>query len=251
MLRWNEPRKDIRKSRTVIGIKFKEYYEDPGFWGLDPELRSQTELKEAYGNLTANISHSKYRASVDKVIRSLPSDAREEIEGLIEDRQKASCNEKFRRQWCVVAVRPKIKHHFGGEGFFKSSKNQDWLVMIKGETADRTDRKRPARWEDPWRKPYEPRRRYPRLIEDDYYDRDYPTRPIVRERLPPAQVRPPIPCPSPIPILEDRRHRLLTRDADIDGYRPGTIVVGDVANQEEAEKKMDEILDDLPGKFTI
>jgi len=44
---------------------------------------------------------------------------------------------------------------------------------------------------------------------------------------------------------------LLTRDADIDGYRPGTIVVGDVANQEEAEKKMDEILDDLPGKFTI
>lgn len=77
------------------------------------------------------------------------------------------------------------------------------------------------------------------MIEDDYYDRDY-------QRRPPRPI-----SPMPMPMLvEDQRHRPLTRDAVIDGFRPGTIVVGEVANHEEAKKKMDDIITDLPNKFT-
>lgn len=247
-MKWNEPRRDARKSWSILGIKLKEYFDDPGFWGMDPELRSQEELRVAYEALTTNVSLSKHRTSVEKTIRALPEEARESIEGLVEDRQQASSNEKFRRQWSVIAVRPKIKHHYGGEGFFKSAKSHDWLIMLKGETVDRTERKRPNRWDDPWRKPYQPRprrRRYPRVsprvIEEDYYERDFRRR----------QAHSPIRCEFPIPIIEDHRHRQITYDAQSDGFRPGTIIVNQVSNMEEAEKKMDEILEDLPNKFTV
>jgi len=55
----------------------------------------------------------------------------------------------------------------------------------------------------------------------------------------------------PMAVMEDNRHRELSRDAEMDGYRPGTIVVGNVPTPGEAEKKMEKILDDLPGKFTL
>jgi hypothetical protein len=76
------------------------------------------------------------------------------------------------------------------------------------------------------------------MVEDDYYERDY------QRRLP----RPTSPTPL---LVEDHRHRRLTHDAEIEGFRPGTIVVGEVSNHEEAEKKMDEILTDLPTRFNV
>jgi len=257
-LRWNPGRKNARKSWGLMGMKIKEYYEDPGFWGIDPEYRSQAELQDAYDDMTANASEIKHRATVNKAMRNLPADARESIEGLIELREKACSNGKFQRQWSVVAVRPKTKYHYGGEGLFKSSKNKDWYIMLKGETVDRKERKLPNRWDDPWRKPYQPlvrsRRRH---IDDDYYGGDWPRdrvrrlSPIRRPRSP-VYYPPPVHMPAfPMAVMEDNRHRELSRDAEIDGYRPGTIVVGNVPTAGEAEKKMEKILEDLPGKFTL
>jgi hypothetical protein len=246
-LRWEEPRRDIRQSVKLLGIKVKSYDEDPGYWGIDPELRSQSELLTIFHTLKSSVSPSKYRASVNKAMRALPEEARACVEGLIEDREKNTSNYQFKRQWSVVAVRPKIKNHFGGDSWFKSVKSRDWLIMIKGETLDCTERRCPARWDDPWRKPYKPVRRirrspdHPVAIEDEYYDMDYHRRPL------PAPIRP----PSPMTLLEDNRHRLLSRDAEVDGFRPGTIVIGDVFGHNDAEKKMDEILTDLPNKFAI
>lgn len=144
-----------------------------------------------------------------------------------------------------------MKYHFGDEGWFKSAKRQDWLIMIKGQTSDKSERQQPTRYLDPWRKPYEPVRRrsrrahYPRMMEDDYYGRDYPR--VVPQPCPPVEIR----QFSPLPPLEDNRHRLLSRDAEIDGFRPGTVVIGEISNHEEAEKKMNEILTDLPNNLTV
>jgi hypothetical protein len=241
-LRWSGSKKYITQSVKFLGLKVKRYDEDPGFWGIDPELCSQSELQDTLRHLMSNTSPANYRASVNKAMRALPEQARETVEGLVELRTQSTSNYQFKRQWGVVAVRPKIKNHFGGDSWFKSVKSQDWLIMIKGETLDHTERRRPDRWDDPWRKPYRPvhrRRHYP--TEDEYYDIDY------RRRSIPAPVR----RPSPMSLLEDNRHRLLSWDAEVDGYRPGTIVVGDAFSHDDAEKKMDEILTDLPSKLTV
>lgn len=251
LLRFTEPKKELRGGISFLGLSLKRFDEDGGFWGIDPELRSQNELQDALHALISRVSEAKYRASVEKAMRALPADARETVECLLEDRERNTSNYKFTRTWSVVAVRPKMKYHFGGEGLFKSAKRQDWLIMIKGQTLDQAKRKRPTRWEDPWRKPYEPvhrrsrRPHYPRIIEENYYGRDYPR--IMPRPRSPVDIRP----LSPLPFVEDHRHRQLTRDAEIDGFRPGTIVVGEVSNHEEAEKKMNEILTDLPNKLTV
>jgi hypothetical protein len=108
----------------------KRYDEDPGFWGIDPEFRSQSELQDDLDTLTSNLMPAKYKASVDKAMRGLPGDAREVVEGLIEDRVRNTTYSDIKRQWTLVAVRPKIKYNFGNEpGWFKSSKNRDWVRL--------------------------------------------------------------------------------------------------------------------------
>jgi hypothetical protein len=39
LLRYAEPKKDLRGSLSFLGLSFKRFDEDPGFWGIDPELR--------------------------------------------------------------------------------------------------------------------------------------------------------------------------------------------------------------------
>ena len=238
----------------MLGFKIKEYYEDPGVWSLDPELRSQEELKTAYEALST--FEAKHRESVNKAMRGLPKKARSSIKTLVEDRERSSSNAKARRQWSIVAVRPKIKDHYGGLSFFKSAKSQDWLIMLKGETVDKAERKYPYRFEDPWRNNFQPvpRRRSPRRscppprpVSYNSWDHDYIPPQRVRHHSP-VRVR----SQSPLPFIpmEDHRHRQISGSSEIEGFRPGTIVVGEVLNIEDAEKKMDEILQDLPAKFS-
>jgi hypothetical protein len=248
LLRWTNPIKDVRASISLLGIGFKKYHEDPGYWGIDPEMRSQVELQEALQVLTSNSSQANYRDSVYKAISSLPESAREVVEGLLEDRAKNTSNENHTRRWTVVALRPQVKNHFEKDRFFKSKKSQDWLIMIKGETLDRKRRQVTNRWYDPWRKPYHPRsRRRPvrPYFDDDYIvdERDYSRRPVYPHP-------PPMRYPSP-PLVDERRYRDTSRDSEGYGFSPGRILVGQVPDHEEAERKMDEILTDLPNKFTV
>ena len=52
----------------------------------------------------------------------------------------------------------------------------------------------------------------------------------------------------PVLPLHGRRHRVLSRETEIDGRRSGIVVIGEVSNHEEAERKMNEILSNLPKK---
>lgn len=231
-----------------MGIKFKAYDEETEYWDIEPELRSQGELQSAYKIATASLTDAKYRASIDKALKAFPEHGRDLIDWLIEDRNDATNNEKFIRQWSVAAVRPKEKHAYrSGKKLIKSVKGSNWLIMIKGETLGKVERRRPDRWDDPWRKP-STRRYYPRHY-DRYDEREYiRPRPHYEEYndyapRPPVRVMPPY----------DRREEEDDDDEEdpLDNtFVSGMINVGMFSSQEDAEKRMDKVLDDMAGKVT-
>ena len=250
LLSYHGRRSVVRRSWGLLGLKVKEYNEETDYWDIEPELRSQSELKAAHENATSSVSESKNRSSVDKAIKALPQHARDLIDWLVEDRMEATNNDNFIRQWSVAAVRPKEKHVYRqGKKLVKNVKSTDWLIMIKGETLGCTARTRPGRWSDPWRKPI-PRRCYPRYY-DRYDEREYNTqyRPHYEEYDRHA--------PRPPTRVTDDRHYESDSESESeddpmdDGFRSGMINVRVFTGQENAEKRMDKILDDIAGKVTV
>lgn len=237
----------VRRSWGLLGLKVKEYDEETEYWDIEPELRSQSELKAAHENAASSTTESKYRSSIDKAIKALPQHARDLIDWLVEDRTEATNNEKFIRQWSVVAVRPKEKHVYrSGKKLVKSVKSTDWLIMIKGETLGSSERTRPDRWDDPWRKA-RPRRHYPRHY--DRYDE-----PEYNRHRPHYEEYAYVPRPPARVVEEDRRYESESESEDDtmdDGFRSGMINVGVFTGQEDAEKRMDKILDDMAGKLRV
>ena len=246
LLSYHGPRSTVRSSVGFMGIKFKSYDEDNEHWDIEPELRSQGELQSALENLTASIPESKYRASIDKALKAFPEVARDLIDWLIEDRTDSTNDEKYIRRWTVVAVRPKEKHAYrSGKKLIKAVKGSDWLIMIKGETLGKVERRRPGRWDDPWRKPYGTRRYYPRHY-DRYDDMEYERhRPHYEDydepfRRPPIRVR-----PYEKGVEDDEE------EDNFDGtYMSGTVNVDIFSSREDAEKRMDKVLDDMAGKVS-
>lgn len=192
------------------------------------------------------MSESKYRCSIDKAIKALPEHARDLIDWLVEDRTEATNNERFIRQWTVAAVRPKEKHVYRtGKKLVKNVKNTDWLIMIKGETLGAAERSRPDRWDDPWRKPRprSPRRYYPRHY-DRYDERQYPRPRPHYEEYDAYVPRPPVRMEEPPYESESES------DDEMDDGFCSMINVGVFTGQEDAEKRMDKILDDMAGEIT-
>ena len=242
----------MARSWGFLGLKLKDYDEESEYWKIGPELRSQGELLSAFKNATASMIDAKYRASVDKAIRAFPEDARDLIDWLIQDRLGATNNEHYIRKWSVVAVRPKEKPAFrSGKKLVKSVKGSDWLIMIKGETVAKVERTRPNRYCDPWRKPC-PRRYFPR-----HYDR-FGEREYNRHRPHYEEYDEFIPRP-PVRVVDERRY---AREHDEDGsedgseydneddslnegFRSDVINVGMFSSREDAEERMDRVLEDM------
>lgn len=242
LLSYHALRSVVRRSWGLLGLKLKEYDEETEYWNIEPELRSQGELQSALKNATSSMTDAKYRASVDKAIKAFPEHARDLIDWLIEDRTEATNNEKYIRQWSVTAVRPKEKHVYrSGKKLVKSVKGSDWLIMIKGETVGKVERTRPDRYDDPWRKP-RPRRYYPGRYErfdEREYNRHRPHYNEYDEYIP----RP------PVRVMDERRYAREEDDSEEDpldeGFRSGVINVGMFSSREDAEERIDKILDDM------
>jgi hypothetical protein len=249
ILTYHGPRSTVRSSVGFMGIKFKAYDEDNEHWDIEPELRSQGELQSAYKNAVGTLTECKYRASVDKALKAFPEHARDLVDWLIEDRTDSTNNERYIRQWSVIAVRPKEKHAYhSGKKLIKSVKGSDWLIMIKGETVGKVERRRPDRWEDPWRQPNKARRYYPRhydRFEDREDKRHRPHYEEYNEYMP----RPPVRLGTG---YEREESRLAGEDEDpLDGtYMEGMVHVGMFESREDAERRMDKVLDDMAGKVT-
>jgi dolichyl-phosphate-mannose--protein O-mannosyl transferase len=75
----------VRRSWGLLGLKVKEYDEETEYWDIEPELRSQSELKAAHENAASSTTESKYRSSIDKAIKALPQHARDLIDWLVEE----------------------------------------------------------------------------------------------------------------------------------------------------------------------
>ena len=148
-MRWSYPQKDVRRSWGLFGIRIKESYEECGFWYVDPEIRSQDELKELHKVAVDGMSTEKHRAAIEKAIRAIPKDGGDLIDRLIEDREDATSTWKVKRKWSVVAVRTQKKNPYSSsKKAGKSEKDTDWYVVIKGETVDHVKRIRPHRQGD-------------------------------------------------------------------------------------------------------
>jgi hypothetical protein len=221
----------LNRSWGIFGIRFKSYFEEEGFWGTDPEYRSQDELKEQEKFACADLSPAKHKETMQKIIRSIPKGGGFSIDTLIEDRTEASSHEDAKRQWSVIAVRPEQKYPYAGskKKWGKNPEYTDWFVTIKGETVDTKERSRSFRRDDPWRQ----RSRI----------RESPRRYPIRNRSPsPSPIRRPGPPPPPAPVRYNLPPPPAVREGVPDeGFRPGTLVIGKILSAEAAEKKMEEI----------
>lgn len=236
----------------LLGLKIKEYDEVAENWILEPELRSQGELKSAHENAMSTMSESKYRSSIDKSIKALPEHARDLIDWLVEDRAVATNNSRFVRQWSVAAVRPREKHAYrsGSKKLVKNVKEHDWLIMIKGVNLGKVARTVPDRFMDPWAPP-RILRCYP-----GRYDR-FDGRDSARSRpRPHYEEENYIPRP-PVRAGEQRGYGS-EGDSDEDepdpindAFRSRMINVGMFSSQDDAEERMDKVLDDMAAKDAV
>jgi hypothetical protein len=198
------------RSYSFLGLKFKKFFEDPAYWTTDPELRSQSEMKEQYLFASAGMSPAKHKDAMKKAIQMIPKDGGHHIDTLIQERNDTCSDERIKRRWSVVAVRPQQKYPYSSpKKWGKDPETTDWLITIRGETVDTVERHRPHRIEDPWR----PRTSY------SYRERSFP---IV-----------------PPPIRHPRGDTLNER------AQTGTLVVEKLMSEDEAEKKLEKVLAEM------
>jgi hypothetical protein len=238
-LRWNEPIRNPNSSIKFLGVKFTRYYEDAGFWGTDPEFRTQEEMKEQHRIALGDLSPAKHQERIKKVVQAIPKKGGVAIDHLLENRIDVSNHEASKAVWEIVAIRPKEKHTYScSKKWGKDPKTTDWVVTIRGEKIDTIEREQPVRRADPWaREPWmrgsrdryrsPPRRMYER-------ERSFSPRVRVRRGQDPIVIHPDYRAMSP------RRGATMEAIPD-EGFRPGTVVIGRIPSREEAEKRIEEI----------
>lgn len=249
LLKWFEPARTVKNSWGLPGLKFRSYYEDTGFWESTAEYRTQGEMKEQHQFAAADLSTTKHKEAMQKALQAIPKKCGYEIDNLLEQRTAASSDERAKRQWTVVAVRPQQKHPYGSaKKWGKDPLYTNWLVTIKGETCDTVERSRNYKRDDPWRKrdyspirSRSPRRRYPPIRNRNYSRSPMRHMPIARPM--PFHSGPPRPPPPP---------PLVRREATTDeGFRQGVLVVGKILSKDDAVKKIDEIWAEMTTQDTV
>jgi hypothetical protein len=111
----------------------------------------QSEMKEQYLFASAGMSPAKHKDAMKKAIQKIPKDGGHHIDTLIHERTDICSDEGIKRQWSVVAVRPQQKYPYSSsKKCSKDPETTNWLITIRGETADTVERHRPGRREDPW-----------------------------------------------------------------------------------------------------
>lgn len=91
-----------------------------------------------------------------KAILALAEEAQWEIQRLTESREKASSNDKIKREWNVIAFQERPRRKISPEGkqeWWKRGKKSlvEWVVVLRGETVDHVKRVLPTKHEDPWK----------------------------------------------------------------------------------------------------
>jgi hypothetical protein len=231
VLQYHRPNRRPDYSHSFLGLKIKGFYEDPGFWVTDPELRSQTEMKEQHLFAAAGMSAAKHKDAIKKAIQMIPKDGGRQIDTLVQERTRCCSDETVRHQWSVVALNPQEKYPYSSpKKWGKDPLRTNWFVTLRGETVDTIERHQPYRGEDPWRKRdwYRERSFSPRRTP---YREDRALEVMPRRRYQPivrGERRPIDPPWTPQP----------RGDAVNEKTQTGTLVVAKLMSQDEAEKKL-------------
>ena len=191
-------------------------------------------MKEQHLLAAAGMSAAEHKDAIKKAIQVIPKNGGCQIDRLIQERIECCSDETVKRQWSAVAVKPLEKCPYSSsKKWGKDPLTTNWIITLKGETVDTVERHRPFRGEDPWRK------------RDWYRERSFsPRRTQYRENC----ILDVMPRSRERPIFRGER-RLIDPpwvhqprgDAVNEKTQTGTLVVAKLMNQDEAEKKLENI----------
>lgn len=241
------------KSWGFLGLKLKSYYEDVGYWATESELRTEAEMREQEMIAGADMTYPQAQALLRKALQALPKKGGLEIDRLLNERTECTSHEEAKREWIVVAVRPKQKYAYGSsKKWGKDPLTTDWLVTLRGTTIDTENRSRSYRGHDPFlarqasrsRSPYRPCYRSISPL-----PRRRPRYPVVERYIRPrSRDRSPF---RPLPVMRNPIRSLPIREREVfveDGYVQGKVVVGKIMTRDEAEEKMVGIWEEMVKK---
>jgi len=152
----------VRRSWGFLGLKVTENYDNTCF-AAEGRPKPQKDLKARDEEAKTDDEKAKREARIKKTIATMPHRLQTELELVIKDRDRTSCNPRFTREWSVVDIKPlkpKITTPATSWGAWWKGQggNAEWECIIKGVTVETVDKnqsmKIPNRFSDPFRKPF-------------------------------------------------------------------------------------------------
>jgi hypothetical protein len=158
LLRRNDPRKILKTSTNIFGLKVLASYthQDTCSYYVKPMQASTSDIKDLRARARGKSTESEHQNDLKKMVLALDDKAQWEIQRLVESRDEASSNGNVRRLWEVVAfqTRPRRKISATAEKkWWKREKKPlvEWVMILRGETIDHQKRVAPVKHEDPWK----------------------------------------------------------------------------------------------------
>ena len=117
---------------------------------------SSSEIENLLREHLEEPTSSNKKPDLKKAILALPDEAQWEIQRLTESRETASSTDKIKREWNVIAFNERPRRKISPEGnqkWWKRGKKPliEWVIVLRGETADHVKRILPSKHEDPWK----------------------------------------------------------------------------------------------------
>ncbi|KAH7417501.1 hypothetical protein BKA64DRAFT_636860 [Cadophora sp. MPI-SDFR-AT-0126] len=228
LLRCNRPKKDLKSRTSIFGMPLlsTHTYSTTTHY-VKPLPSTPSETASILASCQATQSPSEHLTTLRRTVLEMDDDAQWEIQKLIEAREKACSSGKVSRKWEVIGLlernRRKLSPCKGDRKWWSLKKEKErvteWVLVLRGETADTERRIVPEKHENAWKEMDKP----------------------VKAATPPS---PPPPSAVPTPALVQKPA------VPVQQQQQGGTILRHVENRrvlsvEEAEFKMREIVADL------
>jgi hypothetical protein len=159
-------------------MKVTEHYDETCF-AVGGRPKPQKDLKARDEEAKTDDEKAKREARIKKTIATMPHRLQIDLEMVIQDRDRISCNPRFTQEWNVVDIKPlkpKITTPATSWGTWWKGQggNTKWECIIKGVTLDTVEKsesmKIPNQFRDPFRKIF-PREVLKRRPSSEYFTR--------------------------------------------------------------------------------
>ncbi|KAK0126638.1 hypothetical protein ONS95_008223 [Cadophora gregata] len=232
LLRCNRPKKDLKSRTSILGLPLlsTHTYSTTTHY-VKPLPSTPSETASLLASCHGIQSPTEHLTTVRRTVLEMDDDAQWEIQKLIEAREKACSSEKVSRKWMVIGLlernRRKLSPCKGDRRWWSLKKKEcitEWVLVLRGETADTERRAVPEKHENAWK------------------ERDKPVKA--------AAPSPPPPPPPAAAVAAPAQVQSLVANAPVVQQPQQSTILRHVENRrvlsvEEAEFKMREIVADL------